>query len=528
MSLVAIGTLEQGEHIVDVEFVVLDFNLAEAMLERGGFEHFALGVESFYDYGVEVGSFGSPESGISHIDGYFALAGYLSRARLDGFAFGVEQCYAHGGIGFGAMACEFGTHHQFGFRKVAAGKLRTESHIGELHLRRSHKENVAIDTTQAKHILVLEITAIAPAIHFHGYGVNALLHITGDVETGIVGAVLAIPHSRAVDPHIERAVHAVEVHKHLLAFPLGRKGKSAHIRAHSIGFVYYGIAVLRLYKRRIVVYGIHHIGVDGSAVAEHFPITWHIDFRPTVGIVIFGMEFHRARLRVRRPVELPLAVEAHDAARAGIEPRFAERGIAAQFVNTRKRRESAAIRQFVDADYVLVFPIVVAMSLKSYSARLHRAFFHSPLLALGVVGRELVEGFAKLSGIAVAEAHIRSQASECVSIGVNALHHPLLIDVAAVVTPLNGGLLGIARGIVDGHPRHNIHYVIHIFAHLDKLPSLRGTVGRSMRQEYAAFVSHTALIVDGKAIGAEYRVGLLGTEILRLHAHTHKQDAAKH
>ena len=49
MSLVAIGTLEQGEHIVDVEFVVLDFNLAEAMLERGSFEHFALGVESFTD-----------------------------------------------------------------------------------------------------------------------------------------------------------------------------------------------------------------------------------------------------------------------------------------------------------------------------------------------------------------------------------------------------------------------------------------------------------------------------------------------
>ena len=147
---------------------------------------------------------------------------------------------------------------------------------------------------------------------------------------------------------------------------------------------------------------------------------------------------------------------------------------------------------------------------------------------MGVVGLELVERFAKLSGIAVAEAHIRSQTSECVSIGVNALHHPLLIDVAAVVTPLNGGLLGIARGIVDGQPRHHIHYVIHIFAHLKKLPSLRRTVGRSMRQEYATFVSHTALIVDSKSIGAEYRVGLLGVEILRLHAHTHKQDAAKH
>ena len=221
--------------------------------------------------------------------------------------------------------------------------MRTESHIGELHLRRSHKENVAIDAAQAEHVLIFEITAIAPAIHFHGYGVYSFFYEAGDVESGVVGAVLAISHALAVDPHIECAVHAVEVHKHFLAFPLGRHGELANIRAHGIGFVHYGIAVLRLDKRWIVVDGVHHIGVDGSAVAEHFPVAWHIDFVPFVGIVIRCKEFCRTGFGTWRPMEFPLAVEAHSAARIGVNPRLGKRGIAAQFVNACKRSECAAI-----------------------------------------------------------------------------------------------------------------------------------------------------------------------------------------
>ena len=82
------------------------------------------------------------------------------------------------------------------------------------------KIDIPVDTSEAEHVLILEITAVAPLINLHGHDIASLHHIFGDVKLGVVVGPLAISDLLSVDPEIEGGVNAVEVDVHLLVTPI--------------------------------------------------------------------------------------------------------------------------------------------------------------------------------------------------------------------------------------------------------------------------------------------------------------------
>ena len=54
------------------------------------------------------------------------------------------------------------------------------------------------------------------------------------------------------------------------------------------------------------------VRIDGSSLALHLPVAWHHDLIPCRYIIIRLPEIHDARIRILRPMELPLAIEGND------------------------------------------------------------------------------------------------------------------------------------------------------------------------------------------------------------------------
>ena len=81
--------------------------------------------------------------------------------------------------------------------------------------------DLAGNTRKAPEVLVLQIGAVTPAHHLHGYQVLAWLDIFGNVELRSDLRVLAVAYIAAVDPHLEVAGSRTYVKQHLLPLPTG-------------------------------------------------------------------------------------------------------------------------------------------------------------------------------------------------------------------------------------------------------------------------------------------------------------------
>ena len=54
----------------------------------------------------------------------------------------------------------------------------------------------------AEHVLIFDITAVAPAVNFDGEDIAAFFDKCGDVEFGRKFGIFGVPHLLAVDPHV--------------------------------------------------------------------------------------------------------------------------------------------------------------------------------------------------------------------------------------------------------------------------------------------------------------------------------------
>ena len=98
-----------------------------------------------------------------------------------------------------------------------------------MHLRHCHEIDIAVDTTEAEHVLVFQITAVRPAIDFYGNIVGALAHILRYVKLCIVVGTLTVADLLAVHPKIHGTIHTVEVDIYLLVGPVGRQRELAAV-----------------------------------------------------------------------------------------------------------------------------------------------------------------------------------------------------------------------------------------------------------------------------------------------------------
>ncbi len=171
--------------------------------------------------------------------------------------------------------------------------------------------NRAIDATQSPHVLVFQVTAIAPAIHLHSQAIASCMEETGHVELSRRHRILAITHLLPIHPHIHRRLHASKMKDDILFEFFFRNCKISDIRTHRIAMIVC-IPIMRWltgHTRLITHERKRNIGINRLAIALHLPVSRHGDEIPTTHIVIGTIEISRARLRVFCPMETPPSIK---------------------------------------------------------------------------------------------------------------------------------------------------------------------------------------------------------------------------
>ena len=106
--------------------------------------------------------------------------------------------------------------------------------VGNMHQRAHPKLHRTEYAAQPPHVLVFEIAAVAPAIHFHCESVLALMQIFCDVKLSRRHGVLTIPHPLAVDPYIHRRLHTAEMQYDVLRQHIVGGIEEGDVRTHGI------------------------------------------------------------------------------------------------------------------------------------------------------------------------------------------------------------------------------------------------------------------------------------------------------
>ena len=191
-------------------------------------------------------------------------------------------------------------------------RIGMHKEIAHMHLRQGEDGNIPENAGEAEHILAFQISAVGMAVHLCGHYVLALFKVGADVKPGGIARILGKAHVFAVDPEIEKGIHAVKLHIHFPAVPVRGHLKRAAVGTHGIPF---------LVGRIILIGGLlHHIrpralkrirlvGINGGAVALGLPGGGNLDLLPVLHVVIRLVKIGRAALRILGPVELPLSVQ---------------------------------------------------------------------------------------------------------------------------------------------------------------------------------------------------------------------------
>ena len=187
-----------------------------------------------------------------------------------------------------------------------------EAHIFHVALLVAAVEiTVAGDAAQAPKVLVLAVTAVAPAHHLHRYHVLTRHNHGCDIELCRHLAVLAVAGKLAVDPQIDARCRRADVRNHLLAFPLGRHLDGAAVTAHMV--------VADGHLRRVVLEMAApckaDVDVHRVAVAVQLPHARHGHCRPAAHVVVLAEEVGWALVGIGYPIKFPQAVERNKAGR---------------------------------------------------------------------------------------------------------------------------------------------------------------------------------------------------------------------
>ena len=498
MGIVAVGALQVSKYAVDIQLVIPKFHLPETVLEESAFLQFAGLVVHGQPHRIEVGLFGAPEFGGRNFD--FRTLPYFN-------AVFIVEAYLHAG-----RAVHGGPQRHF-TQVGIEHTLRTD--VLNMSLGTGHQVHVAVNTGQAEHILVFQVGTVAPFVHLHGQGVIALFHVRRNAELGVVVGALAVTHLLAVHPHIEGRIHAVKVQINLLSGPVGRQGEIAPVGAHGIGFLLHGIALLGLDKRRIAQERIGHIGIDGGAVALHFPVGRDFNFGPVTDVIGRLVEVHRALFRGLDPVELPGAIKKQIAAGGRPLPGMLIGGVGHHFGLTGIRDQSRMTGLLVHGKDPLVLPVVFGAGLGLNERYFHVRLTDDPALRGALfIGLQLPYAVSVTALPYHAQGHFRGHAGKGVRAVREAFHLPVLVLVVLLLLPLDHRLLLVAAAVVQGLVGIAVHQLVNVLLHLPELPHLTGIVFLRITQINTGFHLNALPVVQHQSAGRSNLIGLLSVKRL--------------
>ena len=314
MVFVDVGAVDFHRFAVYEQLAVAYFHRAESYTGRCGLHNVALGVFKRQHKGVEVGGVVAPGGNLRH-----AAAEFHGSVGGGAYGFRLGEHLLAGGVeerklqlrAFGRLGGCVGHLHVDVEGAVAVALVETGAgeEVGDALGSSGIKVDVAVDTAETPEILVFPVGAVGPAIDLTGQAVDARMDVSGNVECGGVLGALHVAGFLAVDPHIHAGRRAVEMQEYIATGPVGGNVEGAHIASH--GVVVVGDV------GRIGREGVIGVGIDGRAVALHFPVGGNFDVGPLRCVVVRAVKIHRTVGGFGGEVELPAAVQAFEPGRVG-------------------------------------------------------------------------------------------------------------------------------------------------------------------------------------------------------------------
>ena len=331
---------------VDLEHRSGDLHLLDTQVIVEMFHHPALSVPQFHAEGIQVGLFRRPELRI------LQLTVQLNQRRVTG-----GQPF-HGAGRLLPVQQKDGPqvlrrlpagiaeeHAGFDGRPAVTGvRLGCHPVIGDVHQGAHPELHGAENAGKPPHVLVFQIAAVTPSVHFHGQLVPARTQIPGYVEFGRRHGVLAVADFLTIHPDIHGGMHPAEMKDEVLAEHLLRNVHKGHIRTDGIAVLVSGPVPGRFgsHARAVPLEGIADVDIDGRAVALRLPVAGNGNRSPAADIIVLPVEVGRTLLRIPAPVEKPLSVQAHDF-HALLFPR--------------RQLKCRVIRQLVDSQHGRILPV---------------------------------------------------------------------------------------------------------------------------------------------------------------------------
>ena len=227
INFVSVRALDQNALSVHEQIAVANFNFPEADVARNDLQRLSRSIFEREKKFVQVRRLRRPLQRIGNFRGNRRLSAAAVRVHIhfdvrpgNGFPARIEQCTFHRDrSGFGACVLHRDRKSQSRILVVRV-EVGLCLEIANVQLWRRPEINIAENSAHPPHVLVFEIGSVAPPEIFHGDEVLPRLQVFGDVKFHRRAAVLAHADFFAVDPEIEKRIHAVERQEHSPPGPL--------------------------------------------------------------------------------------------------------------------------------------------------------------------------------------------------------------------------------------------------------------------------------------------------------------------
>ena len=391
--------------------------------------------------------------------------------------------------------------------------MTCDIHIVSVHLLSGFQIHFTVNTAHAKHILILQIRAVGPPVNLHTYEVLLTgLQVFGHIKLTVVVGALGISHLLAIYPYVGCAVYSVEMQIYLTSVPFGRYLYRTSVTAYGIGFIQDCIAILASDEGWQIAEGISHIGIDGGSVSLHLPAGRHGNLFPLAVIISHLIEIDGPVFGLGNPIELPHSVERKAQAAMRIKPGFGVGIVCLHLFFVGIQQHGCSSGFFIDTEYCLVFPVVVAFLQISKRRNLQIGLYQFPSYrSVLLVGIHLPHMATRLTIVLVAQFQTACSRNEQVCILTHGFQLPLLVRVVGIYVPRTylSFLLSIVS-IVQCHLCLWIHQdVMTVTAALGQIPHLEARL-----LVYGIEGNHTSCTFQGHSVIDLQSVPLCGRKVL--------------
>ena len=208
--------------------------------------------------------------------------------------------------------------------------------VGNVHQRSYPQLNGAEYARETPHVLVFQITSVAPTIDFNGKFVLSFAHILCHVKLGRRHRVLAITHLLAVNPKIHSRMNTTKMQNKIVFQHLFGDIYERHIRTYWVA-VFVGRPVFWRFAghagavphERVV-----DVNINRCSVSLCLPVAGYGDFVPFAHIVVLLIEVGWPLFWLSRPMEKPLSVERDDFLTFLLSRGQLQRGVIGEFVDS--------------------------------------------------------------------------------------------------------------------------------------------------------------------------------------------------